>query len=257
VQQGFLETLPGLGFAFLAVFARVGATVLSMPGLGEIEVPAQIRLALSLSLTLLLLPLVEPLLPAAPEAPLAVASLLTTETLIGVFLGSCARVIFLALPLAGQLIGLMIGLSNVLQFDPTLSGTGSALTRFLGMGAVVLLFSLGLHALPLAALLGSYRSFPVGAALPAGDLATTVVGTVATGFALAFQLATPFVLASVVLQAALGLISRLVPQIQVFFVAMPVQLLGGLVLLAILVGPLFETWSQALRNSLLTLAGTP
>jgi flagellar biosynthesis protein FliR len=228
---------------------------MAMPGLGEVEVPMQVRLALALALSLLLLPLVEPLLPPSPDAPIGVFALIASETMVGLFLGSCARVVFLALPLAGQLLGLLIGLSNVLQFDPTLAGTGSALSRFLGLAGVLLLFALGLHALPLAALLASYRSFPAGNPLPAGELAATVTQSVATGFALALQLCAPFVLASVVLQAALGLISRLVPQIQVFFVAMPAQILGGILLLAFLVGPVFEAWQDALRASLTSLAG--
>jgi flagellar biosynthetic protein FliR len=116
--------------------------------------------------------------------------------------------------------------------------------------AAVLIFATELWQLPLAALAGSYAVLPPGGALPAGDLAQAVLTAVASGFALALQLAAPFVLAALVFNAALGLLARLVPSLQVFFVALPIQVLGGLALMALLVAGIAGAWLAALRSSL-------
>ena len=93
-----------------------------------------------------------------------------------------------------------------------------------------------------------------GALVPAGDLAETALGAAAHGFALALRLASPFVLASVVWQVSIGLMARLVPRLQVYFVAMPAQILGGLAIFAALISMLLGTWQTAVRD---VYAGLP
>jgi flagellar biosynthetic protein FliR len=156
-----------------------------------------------------------------------------------------ARLVALALPMAAQFLGFLLGLSNAMLFDPSFGASGTALARMVGLGGVVVLFATGLHMLPIAALAGSYAVLPAGGAFPADAAAEAVVIAVAASFALAFQLAGPFVLAGVVFQLTLGLLSRLVPQMQVFFVALPLQVAGGLALLAVLIAGMLSVWTAA------------
>ena len=120
----------------------------------------------------------------------------------------------------------------------------------------MLILSTGLYQLPLSALAGSYATMPPGAWLPVGDAADSVTGAVAAAFALALRLAAPLLVASLVWQAALGMLARLVPQLQVYAAAAPGQILAGLALLGLLASRMLEPWSEAVRASWLLLPGS-
>lgn len=244
--QTLLRSLPEWAFALLLVLSRVGSVCMLLPGLGEAEVPMNIRAGMALLLTMLVLPSLAPDLPAAPTGPVVLLGWIAGEIMIGLWLGWLARLPMLALPIAGQFAAGALGLSNVLQPDPLLGPQASALSRLFGLVAPVLLLKSGLYALPLTALVASYRLFVPGGWLSAGDLSLSVTEAVSTCFALSLQLSAPFVAAGMVWQIALGVVARLVPQLQVYFAAMPGQILGGLVLLALLSAGMMESWQDTL-----------
>ncbi len=250
-----LASLPALGFGFVLVLARVAACIMLLPGIGEAEVPAPVRAGFAALLTLLLLPVVQPTLLAPPDSPAGTLLLIASETLVGLWLGWLARLVLLALPLAGQLAASMLGLSNIIQPDPVLGAQSTALARLFALAAPVVVLATGLHALPLAALAGSYTVFPPGAGLPGADAADVVVEAVAASFAMGLQLAAPFVLASIVWQVGLGVLARLVPQLQVYFAALPGQILGGLLLLGLFAAAMLETWREHVGETLSALPG--
>ncbi len=244
-----------LAFQAVLLFARLGAAAMLLPGLGEAEVPATVRLAFSLALVALLLPPLAPALPAMPEAVAELLRLVALELAIGLWIGLLARLLLLALAQAGQVVALMIGLASPLQPDAVFGAQGTALGRmFLLLGAVAVLGS-GLYAVPLRALADSYRALPPGLALPVGEAAESVAAAVGESLAIALRLAAPLVLMAVLGNLALALIARVAPQVQVFVVAAPAQILGGLVLLALVLPALLEAWGEALREGM--LAGLP
>ena len=153
------------------------------------------------------------------------------------------------------MISLQTGLSSVLQQDPTLGVQSAATGRLFNLLGPVLILSTGLYALPLSALAGSYTVFPAGGMIASGDLAETAVRAVSTSFGLALWLASPFVLIGLVWQVALGLLARLVPQIQVYFTALPGQVLGGLALLSVLSAPILRAWLEAVQSGFAALPG--
>jgi flagellar biosynthetic protein FliR len=259
-DAALLAALPGWAFAFVLVLCRVGAVVMLMPGLGEVEPPAVVRAGLALAVTLLLLPVVAPLVSAPPEAGLSGAGasgagMVAAELLVGAMLGWLARLPALALGMAGAIASYMLGLSSVVQTDPALGGQSAALGRLFGLMAPVLVLSTGLYALPLQALGGSYDVFPPGTLLPAGPLADSVTAAVAASFGLAVRLAAPFLLAGLVWQAALGLLARLAPQLQAYTAAMPGQILGGLALLALLGSRILAAWLDGVSAAWMSLPG--
>ena len=193
-----LATLPNWAFAFVLVMARIGAAMALLPGLGETEPPMVLRVGLSLGITLLLLPGIAPLVPAVPEAGLQAGFMVAAEIVTGLWLGWLARLLVLALPVAGQFISYMLGVSNVLQPDPELGGQATPIARLFAIAAPLAILVSGLYALPLAALAGSFQLIPPGALLPAADTTATAVRAVATSFALALRLASPFLLVSIV-----------------------------------------------------------
>ena len=252
--QAFLASLPGLAFAFVLVIGRVGSALMLLPGLGESDLPMMLRAGLALCISLLLLPAIAPLVGAAPDDGMAMAGMVLAEVTTGLWLGWLTRMVVLALPIAGQMISFMLGLSNVLQPDAELGAQATALGRMLSLAAPLVVLVSGLYAPALAALSGSYRLIAPGALLPAGDLAQTALGAAAQGFALALRLAAPFVAASVIWQMSVGIIARLVPRLQVYFVAMPAQILGGLAMFAALVSMLLASWQGMVRD---VYAGLP
>jgi flagellar biosynthetic protein FliR len=155
----------------------------------------------------------------------------------------------LALPASGQIISLATGLSSVLQPDANFGAQTAGIGRLFGMAAPALLLATGAYHLPLTALAGSYAVWPAGFTPPQGDVLDTVVRGVGAHFALALRLASPFVLLGLIWQAGLGFMSRLVPQLQIYFAALPGQVLGGLLLLGLLAAPLARVWLQAAESA--------
>ena len=243
-------------FGFMIVLARVGGSMMLLPGLGETAPPSMLRAGLAGCIALLLLPGLMPAMPMPPEAGLQLGLMLAAEVVTGVWFGWLARALVLALPMAGQFMAYMIGISNVLQTDAALGPQTTAVARLFDAAVPMLILMTGLYTVPLAALEGLYRLIPAGALLPAADSSQTVLRVVAESFALALRLASPFVLASLVWHVGTGLMARFLPRLQVYFVAVPGQILGGILLLASLSGALVSAWMEATRIGLSALPGT-
>lgn len=250
-----LASLSALAFAFMLVLCRCAAAVMLMPGLGESEPPVMLRAGLAVGIAILLVPLLGPAMPTAPASIWRLAGMVFVEFLAGGLLGWLARLVALALPAAGQIISLMTGLSSVLQPDALLGVQSAVIGRLFSLLAPVLILSTGLYALPLGALANSYTILPAGGVISPADLAQTAARAASGSFSLGFRLASPFVLMSLMWQLALGLLARLVPQIQVYFAALPGQVLGGLLLVALLGAPIVHSWLAAVHESYLALPG--
>jgi flagellar biosynthetic protein FliR len=250
-----LATLPDWAFGFVLVMARIGAAVALLPGLGESTPPVMLRVGISLGVAALLLPAIAPALPAVPEVGAKAELMVAAEVVTGLWLGWLARLLVLALPIAGQFIGYMLGIANVLQPDPILGAQATPIARVFAIAAPLALLVSGLYALPLAALAGSYRLIPAGTMMPVSDSVATAVAAVGTAFALAVRLASPFLMVAIVWNVGTGLLARLVPRLQVYFVVMPAQILGGILLLAVLTLAIFSAWETGVRAGFSLLPG--
>ncbi|HYZ64876.1 MAG TPA: flagellar biosynthetic protein FliR [Acetobacteraceae bacterium] len=253
-EASLLASLPGLAFALMLVLCRAGTAVMLLPGLGEAEAPTMVRAGLALALSMLLLPVVAPLVPALPEGASG-AAMIGAELLTGAALGWLARLPALALSMAGAIVSYLLGLSSVLQPDPALGGQSAALARLFGLVAPVLILSTGLYSMPLSALAGSYAVVAPGGMLPAGGVTELLIKVAGEALGLALQLSAPFLLAGLVWQVGMGLLARLVPQLQVYTAAAPGQILGGLVLLSLLAARILSAWADSVSGSWAALPG--
>ncbi len=228
---------------YLLVFARTGAMLMLLPAIGDAGVPARVRLALALAVSLALVPVVghSYVLPANP-GPMQLGLLIAKEVTAGVVVGAMARIIMSALAVAGNLIATQTGLAYAQTFDPTMGEAGAVVENFLTLLGTVLIFATNLHHLAIGAIQGSYALIPPGQPLPTGDLAELAIRLTSASFALGFQLAAPFIVFGFAFYAALGILARLMPQMQVFFVAMPVNILVGLTLLMLVLGTLMTVF---------------
>jgi len=238
-----LPDLSGAVLIYLLVFARVGAMVMLLPGFGTMGVPATVRLVLALAVSLALAPVVRGAYPAAaPASAVALGILIAQEVTCGILVGAMASIIMSALQVAGFLIASQIGLSYAQTIDPTQNTQGAVVGNFMTMMGVVAIFATDLHHLAIGAIAGSYRLLPPGGHLPTGDMAVLVIRLVSGAFALGFQLAAPFLVFGFAVYAALGVLARLMPQLQVFFVAAPINILCGFLLMMGLIGTMLTVF---------------
>lgn len=227
------QFLPINLFAFLLIFARIGAAFMLLPGFGESYVQARYRLILALIMSGLLTPILAPILPSLPSDPMGLFFVLGGELLIGLFIGTVTRVLLSALETAGTLISMQLGLSNAQIFDPAEAAQGSIPSSLYGMLGIVLIFVTDLHHMLLRGLVDSYTLFTPGVLPSVGDFSEVMARTVAGSFRLAIEMASPFIVLGTLYFAALGIIARMVPQLQVLFVIQPLQIIAGLFIFAV------------------------
>lgn len=228
------QFLPNNAFAAMLVFARIGSAMMLLPGFGEVYVLARYRLLFALIFSGLLLPILAPILPPLPQNVPDLVLVLGGEIVIGVFIGTMTRVLLAALQIAGQVVSMQTGLSNAQMFNPLEATQDSVPSTFYAILGVLLIFLTNLHHLMLRGLVDSYAVFVPGHLPPVEDLSQTVAHAVAASFRLAIEMAAPFIVLGTAFFVGLGLIARLVPQVQILFVAQPLQIMGGLLLMGIL-----------------------
>lgn len=221
-------------FHLILVFARMGGLFMLMPGVAATYVPARIRLILSLACTLILLPVVQPLLPQVPEAPAALILLVMTEVFYGVFLGLVGQFALAALHLAGSVLGREMSLMNAMVFDPVTEQQGALVIGMLSNIAVLLIFVADIHHVMLTALAASYTLFEPGEAPIVGDHLMLLVSLLGRAFVVGTQISAPAVVISIIFYVAMGIIVRLAPQLNIFFISLPLKIMLGLALLWIM-----------------------
>ena len=246
--------LPAYAAAFMLLFARIGTMVMLLPGLGEMSVPVRVRLVVALILAAVLFPLHRAAYVIDLRAPGPVLIALGQELLIGVVLGLTARLTISALQVAGSVVAQQLGLGFVTTVDPTQGQQGIILGNFLTILGITLIFATDLHHMVIAALHDSYRLFRPGEVPMAGDVAMLVTRIVGGAFRVGIQLAAPFLVFGLVFNLALGVLSRLMPQMQVFFVGIPLSILIGFLILLLVVGAMMGGFLSYVEGVLRELA---
>jgi flagellar biosynthetic protein FliR len=177
-----------------------------------------------------LTPLLAATLPPLPDSGIELAHLVAGEALIGLFLGTMPRIAVAALQSAGTFTSYFSSLTSAVVQDPVADQQSSTLAGFFGTLGIVLIFVTDLHHAMIRGLLASYDAFPPGVGLPIGDAAEALARAVAASFALGLQIAVPPLIGCIVSNVALGLLGRLMPQLNVYFFGMPIQIVLQLTL---------------------------
>ncbi len=228
------------------VFLRVGPVMSLFPGFGERSVPVRIKLMLALALTAVAAPALAPDLATAMADPPPLGWLVVAETGIGLLIGIGLRLFLLALQTAGSIAAQATSLSQILGnagIEPM-----PAMGYLLVLGGIALAMMMGLHVRVAELVILSYRLFPLAEMPAASDVTAWGVRQVAGAFGLAFTLAAPFVIVSVLYNLTLGIINRAMPQLMVVFVGAPVITGAGLVLLLVLAPGILTIWIEALSR---------
>lgn len=246
-----LDWLPNTAFVYILLFTRIGAILMLMPALGEDMIPARMRLSFALAFTLVVYPLLAPAMPAMPTDLMNLLALIFHELAIGLILGAIARLTVSATQVAGAIIAFQTGLSSAMAADPTQTGVqGAVFGSFLSFLGMVLIFATDLHHVALAATYDSYMVFPLDAPLMFDDAAQLAIQTVARAFSIGIQMSAPFIVFGLVFNLGAGILARLMPALQVFFLLMPANIFVGLVLFALLLTMMMGLYLTGFENHL-------
>ena len=232
-----------MGWAFFLVFLRIGAALSLMPAFGEQTVPQRVRLVVALAFAAVITPAVAPALTPGP-----VAAAIAAEVVAGLLIGIGLRLMVIALQIAGTIAAQAASLTQV--FGGLGAEPQPAMANLFVIAGLALAVMAGLHVRAAELVILSYDLLPPGRLPGPGDVAEWGLDRIVRVFALGFSLAAPFVIASVLYNAALGVINKAMPQLMVFFVGAPALTLGGLVLLAMTTPLLLGVWTQALSDHL-------
>lgn len=249
--------LEGLLALFLFPLVRILAWLSFDPLLGNRAAPARVRLVLGVALAVAIVPV----LPPVERVPLLSADgivVLLQQIAIGAALGFTLRIVFAAIELAGQFMGLQMGLSFATLFDPVNGAQTPALAQFLVLTSALLLFAFNGHHLVIAALVQSFHDVPVSASLSGAGFAM-LAEWAGTLFRTALHIALPVTAALLATNLAIGMMTRASPQLNIFAVGFPLTLGAGFVVLyftlVYLPARLDQLWSLAMQVAAGAMAG--
>lgn len=215
---------------FVFPLSRILGLVTMAPIYNNVAMPIQARLMIGLGMALALAPALPPL-PSVPAGSWVGLAMVAEQSLIGVMLGLTLRIAFAAVDVAGELIGLQMGLSFATNFDPINGGSTPVIAEFLGMFTSLVFLAMNGHLLTLMVLSESFTLLPISTTPFHSAALSTVVGFGASLFATGVLLALPLITALLVTNLALGVLARIAQQLNLFAIGFPVTLSLGLIVL--------------------------
>ena len=230
------------------IFARIGAILLMLPGIGESYVPPRIRLSLALVISFALWPVIGDALPALPVSLGASVGWIIREVITGLMIGAVLRAFTSALGTAGEIVSLQTTLSFAQTANPLQAQPGTTIAAFLMLLGTVLVFATNTHHLFIAGLVGSYELIAPARPLVAGEFTELAIRTIGDSFMLGLQLAAPVVVFALVFNLAAGLVGRVMPAFQIFFAAAPLSIILGLSIFTLSLGVLGTVFIDRYRD---------
>ncbi len=237
--QSFLTT--GV-FAFMLTFVRMGTTIMIMPGIGNAYVPPTVRLHFALAFSFILFPFLQAKIPTPLPGTFMMVTLILMEFVVGLFIGTVCRVLLAALDVAGMIISTQSSLANAQIFNPAFAAQGSVIGGFITLAGTLLIFDTDMHQLIISAMIRSYELFPLGQVPDVGSMTALLVRQLSLAFTVGIQMTAPFLVVVMLLYIGMGIMSKLMPQVQVFMIAVPVQIWIALVLLSLVGSTMMLFW---------------
>ncbi|MBW7861384.1 MAG: flagellar biosynthetic protein FliR, partial [Rhodocyclaceae bacterium] len=212
--------------ALMFPLARLLGLFASAPVLSNRMLSARVRLAIGLASAMAILPA----LPPMPQIPLdswLALGVLVHQALIGIAIGFLMRLFFAAVDVAGEMIGLQMGLSFAIFFNPQTGGQSSVVAEFLGLLTLLIFLALNGHLMLIQVLVASFEWLPVGEATDRQGW-LLIVRYASVMFSTGVLLALPMVAALLITNIALGVLTRAAPQLNLFAVGFPITLSVGM-----------------------------
>lgn len=234
------------------IFARLGTAFFQFPAIGSGYIFVRARLMFALVVSLVLYPLLKDFMPSVSHLnSSAFLYILCIEVLIGAVISIATRICFMAMDIVGAILSMQSGLSAAMFFDPVHNSQMALMSSFLVIISYAAIFITDTHYLFIQGVVDSYNLFKVGVLPNLGDLGDFISTTVNQSFVLAFKMASPFIAVSFGFLISNGVLSRLMPNLQVFFVVTPVQIYVIVIVLFLvvnlMVGKLIESLGSAIN----------
>jgi flagellar biosynthesis protein FliR len=262
-MQGILTDLAPHAVLFALIATRLSAMMAVAPVLSSRTVPMRVKAGLVVLVSFIALPLVAAEGGSVPSNGVAIAGLMVKEALIGFAFGLVAQMLFAAIQTAGAYVDLGAGFAIAQSFDPASNTTVSVLGRFYNLVAVTAFVAMGGVQLLVGGVVRSFLLAPPLAQMDLGALVAGVLGRADDILLIAVQVAAPLLGAMVIADITLGIISRSVPQMNVFIVGLPIKMAVALAGTAILL-PAFIIFTNTLGaqmlsdlSSIMRATGTP
>jgi flagellar biosynthetic protein FliR len=211
---------------FVMVLVRVAAVLSAIPVVGGLSIPNLIKVWLAVAVALALVPVVAPT--AASLDPWSMGVGLAGEAAIGLAIGLAVRIIFAAVDVGAELAGLQMGFGVAMVFDPASGRQVSLIGQLYGVLTMLVFFAINGHHVVLYALAESFRLVPSLGFYPSAGMMDGLMRLTAGMFSTGLQIALPVVAALLLANAALGILGRVVPQMNVLLMSFPVTMGVGL-----------------------------
>jgi flagellar biosynthesis protein FliR len=211
---------------FLLAFVRIASMLALMPIFGSSSIPVQLKAGLALAICFILFPFIQQhvTVPLPSTTGLFVYRIVM-EVFIGIAVGFVATLLFSAVQFAGYMIDVLTGFSFVELVDPFTDTSVTVFGQFNVLIFTIIFFLINGHYFLLLAVEKSFEVIPLlGVAAPAGKLMGFLTDQTAAVFVIAFKLCAPIFVTLMITQVALGVVARTVPQINVFFVGIPLNI---------------------------------
>ncbi|MCQ2914296.1 MAG: flagellar biosynthetic protein FliR [Alphaproteobacteria bacterium] len=237
------EKLVGIElYHFLYAFSRIGAAFLCMPFFAATYFSKRIRMIFVITLTVAVVPSLSNYIPVQiPSNTVELFRQILIEVTVGLFIGLIPSVLMATLEMVGFNAAMATSFASATVLDPQTNIQSTVLTTFLSMLAIMTVLATNMHHMIIGTILNSYEVFPVGQNLITGDLSEFFTKTVSAVFDYGFRISSPFILMIIVLYTSMGVMSRLMPQLNIMFIIMPFQVYLGLTLFMITL-PLMIWW---------------
>lgn len=213
-------------WTFLLILVRITAFMVTAPIFSGRQIPVQYKIAFSVMLSVLCVGVVKE--PIHSLSLWTATLLILKESMVGIILGMVASILLYSVQLAGSLMDLQIGFSMANLFDPTFGMNTQLTGRMKNILAILVLFSIDGHHLLIQGILASFDWISLQSSVPAwmdGRISTFLLMCVKQMFMIGFMMAAPIVGTLFVVDVALGIIARTVPQMNIFAVAPPLKIL--------------------------------
>lgn len=242
------EALQSWVVLLLWPLTRVMALIVIAPVLSQRAMPRRVQVSLGLLITLTIIPTLPPMPPIDIFSYKGVF-ILAQQMVIGLTIGFSTRIVFGAVEMAGQLIGMTMGLGFATFYDPQTQGQSNALSQFLVLMATLIFLSLDGHLIMISALVDSFRVIPITADWPGGLDFMRMARWGTHLFSSGLLLALPAVAALLITNMALGILTRSAPQLNLFGIGFPVTITIGFVVIALVLPGLLQPLIRMLQDA--------
>lgn len=235
----------GTVLVLFAIFCRIGACIMTLPGFSSARISMTIRFFLAFAVSMAMTPLLfDTIYPSVTGTTASLIGVIVAELLIGLMYGLVPRLYVLGLQFAGSAISMSIGLNTPGATDILEDSPENQMTNLISFGGLLVLFMMDFHHVVFRALVDSYAVMPLGGMPDSQKMLITLTDTLSQTFMLMLRLASPFLIFGLMFNFAVGLVNKLAPQVPVFYISTPYLLLGGLLLVYFTIASMVMQFGQ-------------